>query len=250
MAILMTEGVTKHFGGLRAVDGLDLAIQEGKLTSVIGPNGAGKTTLFNLITGMIRPDAGRVLFRGEDITHLPIYQIVRRGISRSFQILNLFNELTLFENVWLGVQSQQGHGPELLVHADALTSVREETERLIAEVGLAPQAELPVKLLSYGDRRLLEITLSLTTRPRLLLLDEPMSGLTSEDRKRVAEFMRELATRITVLVVEHAMDVVLSISDHIVVMHQGRLLAQGTPEVIRANEKVQEAYLGGQYVTA
>jgi branched-chain amino acid transport system ATP-binding protein len=250
MAILITEGVTKNFGGLRAVDGLDLAIEEGKLTSVIGPNGAGKTTLFNLITGMIQPDMGRVLFRGEDITHLPIHQIVRRGISRSFQILNLFNELTLFENVWLGVQAQQGHGSELLTHADTLTSVREETERLVAEVGLAPKAELPVKLLSYGDRRLLEITLSLTTRPKLLLLDEPMSGLTSEDRKRVADFMRALASRITVLVVEHAMDVVLSISDHIVVMHQGRLLAQGAPDVIRANEKVQEAYLGGQYVTA
>jgi len=250
MAILTTEGVTKNFGGLRAVDGLDLAIEEGKLTSVIGPNGAGKTTLFNLITGMIRPDMGRVLFRGEDITPLPIHQIVRRGISRSFQILNLFNELTLFENVWLGVQAQQGHGPELLTHADTLASVREETERLVAEVGLAAKAELPVKLLSYGDRRLLEITLSLTTRPKLLLLDEPMSGLTSEDRKRVADFMRALASRVTVLVVEHAMDVVLSISDHIVVMHQGRLLAQGAPDVIRANEKVQEAYLGGQYLTA
>jgi branched-chain amino acid transport system ATP-binding protein len=250
MAILMTQGVTKNFGGLRAVDGVDLAVEEGKLTSLIGPNGAGKTTLFNLITGMIRPDAGRVLFRGEDITHLPIHQIVRRGISRSFQILNLFNELTLFENVWLGVQAQQGHGPELLVHADALTSVREETERLITEVGLAPKAQLPVKLLSYGDRRLLEITLSLTTRPGLLLLDEPMSGLTSEDRRRVADFMRALAGRITLLAVEHAMDVVLSISDHIVVMHQGRVLAQGTPDAIRADERVQEAYLGGQYVTA
>src|SRR5574342_118951 len=247
MVILAIEGLTKNFGGLRAVDALSFGVQEGKLTSVIGPNGAGKTTLFNLITGLIRPDAGRVLFRGEDITRLPIHQIVRRGISRSFQILNLFNELTLFENVWLGVQARQGHGPELLVHADTLTSVREETERLIAEVGLAPHAELPVKLLSYGDRRLLEITLSLTTRPALLLLDEPMSGLTSEDRKRVADFMRELAGRVTVLVVEHAMDVVLSISDHIVVMHQGRLLAQGTPEVIRANDQVQEAYLGGQY---
>ena len=250
MAILTTEGVRKNFGGLRAVDALDLVVEEGKLTSVIGPNGAGKTTLFNLITGMIRPDAGRVIFRGEDITRLPIHQIVRRGISRSFQILNLFNELTLFENVWLGVQARQGHGPELLVHADTLASVREETERLIAEVGLAPKAEVPVKLLSYGDRRLLEITLSLTTRPALLLLDEPMSGLTSEDRKRVAEFMRDLANRITLLVVEHAMDVVLSISDHIVVMHQGRLLAQGTPAAIRANDKVQEAYLGGQYAPA
>ncbi len=250
MAILTTEGLTKNFGGLRAVDGLDLAVEEGKLTSVIGPNGAGKTTLFNLITGLIRPDAGRVVFRGEDITHLPIHQIVHRGVSRSFQILNLFNELTLLENVWLGVQAQQGHGPELLTHADTLSGVREETERLIAEVGLAPKSNVPVKLLSYGDRRLLEITLSLTTRPALLMLDEPMSGLTSEDRKRVAEFMRSLAGRITLLVVEHAMDVVLSISDHIVVMHQGRLLAQGAPDVIRANDKVQEAYLGGQYVTA
>jgi ABC-type branched-subunit amino acid transport system ATPase component len=136
-----------------------------------------------------------------------------------------------------------------LVHADSLAGVRAETERLIAEVGLTSKAELPVKLLSYGDRRLLEITLSLTTRPALLLLDEPMSGLTSEDRKRVADFMRALASRTTVLVVEHAMDVVLSISDHIVVMYQGRLLAQGTPDVIRANAQVQEAYLGGQYTT-
>jgi branched-chain amino acid transport system ATP-binding protein len=250
MAILTAEGLTKNFGGLRAVDGLDLTVEEKKLTSVIGPNGAGKTTLFNLITGMIRPDGGHVRFRGEDITQLPVHQIVRRGISRSFQILNLFNELTLRENVWLGVQAQQGHGPELLIHADTLRAVAEETDRLIEEVGLAPKADLPVKLLSYGDRRLLEITLSLTTRPALLLLDEPMSGLMSEDRKRVAEFMRDLARRVTVLVVEHAMDVVLSISDHIVVMHQGRLLAQGTPAAIRANAQVQEAYLGGQYATA
>ncbi len=250
MAILTAEGLTKNFGGLRAVDHLDLTVEEGKLTSVIGPNGAGKTTLFNLITGMIRPDGGHVRFRGEDITHLPVHQIARRGISRSFQILNLFNELTLRDNVWLGVQAQQGHGPELLIHAETLGPVGEETDRLIEEVGLAPKAGLPVKLLSYGDRRLLEITLSLTTRPSLLLLDEPMSGLMSEDRKRVSEFMRDLASRITVLVVEHAMDVVLSISDHIVVMHQGKLLAQGTAAAIRANAQVQEAYLGGQYATA
>jgi branched-chain amino acid transport system ATP-binding protein len=250
MAILTTEGLVKNFGGLRAVDGLDLRIEAGKLTSVIGPNGAGKTTLFNLITGMIRPDAGRVRFRGEEVTHLPVHQIVRRGISRSFQILNLFNELTLRENVWLGVQAQQGHGPELHIRAETLSGVRAETERLIEEVGLASKAHLPVKLLSYGDRRLLEITLSLTTQPTLLLLDEPMSGLMSEDRTRVAEFMRDLARRVTLLVVEHAMDVVLSISDHIVVMHQGRLLAEGAPDAIRANAQVQEAYLGGQYATA
>jgi branched-chain amino acid transport system ATP-binding protein len=247
MVILATEGLTKNFGGLRATDTLSLAIEEGKLTSVIGPNGAGKTTLFNLITGMIRPDAGKVLFRGEDITHLPICQIVRRGISRSFQIINLFNELPLYENVWLGVQAQQRHGPEVLTSADALSTVKEETDRIIGEIGLAGKVDTPVKLLSYGDRRILEITVALTAKPSLLLLDEPMSGLMSEDRKRIAAFMKQLASRLTLLVVEHAMDVVLSISDHIVVMHQGRLLAEGTPDEIRANDKVQEAYLGGQH---
>jgi len=250
MAILAVEGLTKNFGGLRAVDSLSFRIEEGKLTSVIGPNGAGKTTLFNLITGMIRPDAGKVLFRGQEISHLPIHQIVRRGISRSFQIINLFNELTLYENVWLGVQSQQGHGSEVLAPADALHSVKEETERIIKEIGLSGREQTPVKLLSYGDRRILEITVSLTAKPSLLLLDEPTSGLMSEDRKRISDFMKALSARLTLLVVEHAMDVVLSISDHIVVMHQGRLLAQGTPEAIRANDKVQEAYLGGQYATA
>jgi ABC-type branched-subunit amino acid transport system ATPase component len=250
MHILALEGLIKNFGGLRATDSLSFGVEEGKLTSVIGPNGAGKTTLFNLITGMIRPDAGRILFRGEDITRLPVHQIVRRGISRSFQVINLFNELTLGDNVWLGVQAQQGHGPEVLLRSESLQSVREETERIIGEIGLAGKEDVPVKLLSYGDRRLLEITVSLTAKPSLLLLDEPMSGLMSEDRKRVAAFMKQLASRLTVLVVEHAMDVVLTISDHIVVMHQGRLLAQGTPDEMRANAQVQEAYLGGQHAVA
>ena len=250
MVILATEGLTKNFGGLRATDSLNLAIEEGKLTSVIGPNGAGKTTLFNLITGMIRPDAGRVVFRGEDITRLPVYQVVRRGISRSFQVINLFNELPLYENVWLGVQAQQGHGSEVFTDAFALSAVKEETDRIIEEIGLAGKESTPVKGLSYGDRRILEITVALTAKPSLLLLDEPMSGLMSEDRKRIAVFIKQLASRLTLLVVEHAMDVVLSISDHIVVMHQGRLLAQGTPEEIRANVQVQEAYLGGQHVLA
>jgi branched-chain amino acid transport system ATP-binding protein len=247
MAILTTEGLTKDFGGLRAVDSVTLDIEKGKLTSVIGPNGAGKTTLYNLITGLMKPDAGRILFNGEEITYLPIHRIVKKGISRSFQILNLFNELTLFENVWLGVQSQQGHGSELFSDPDGFSSVKEETCRIIKEIGLSGKEEVPVKLLSYGDRRILEITISLTARPSLLLLDEPTSGLVSEDRKRISEFMKRLSSQLTLMVVEHDMDVVLSISDHIVVMHQGKILAQGTPDEIRGNEKVQEAYLGGQY---
>ncbi len=246
MAILTTQGLTKDFGGLRAVDSVTLDVEQGKLTSVIGPNGAGKTTLFNLITGLIKPDSGRIIFHGEDITHIPIHRIIKKGISRSFQILNLFNELTLFENVWLGVQAEQGHGPEVFSDPDKFKSIEEETTRMIREIGLSGKEQSPVKLLSYGDRRILEITISLTAKPSLLLLDEPTSGLVSEDRKRISEFMKKLSSQLTLIVVEHDMDVVLSISDHIIVMHQGKILAQGTPDEIRANEKVQEAYLGGQ----
>jgi ABC-type branched-subunit amino acid transport system ATPase component len=246
MGILTIEGLTKNFGGLRAVDSVTLDIEPGKLTSVIGPNGAGKTTLFNLLTGMIKPDAGQIRFQGEDITNLPIHEIVKKGISRSFQVINLFNELTLFENVWLGVQSQQNHGRELFSDAEKLTSVRGESLRIIKEIGLGGKEGTPVKLLSYGDRRILEITVSLTAKPSLLLLDEPTSGLVSEDRKRISDFMKALSSRLTLLLVEHDMDIVLSMSDHIVVMHQGKVLAQGSPEEIRGNEKVQEAYLGGE----
>ena len=250
MAILTTEGLTKNFGGLRAVDSVSLGFEEGKLTSIIGPNGAGKTTFFNLLTGLIKPDSGKIIFNGADITRLPIHEIVRRGISRSFQIMNLFNELTLFENVWLGVQAQQGHGTELFADSNKFTSIREETQRVIKETGLSGKEDSPVKLLSYGDRRILEITISLTTKPKLLLLDEPTSGLMSEDRKRISEFMKKISSQLTLVVVEHDMDVVMSISDHIVVLSQGGVLAQGPPNEIRGNEKVQEAYLGGQYCLA
>src|SRR5208337_816370 len=152
-------------------------------------NGAGKTTFFNLLTGLIKPDTGRIRFQGEDITNLPIHQIVKKGISRSFQIINLFNELTLYENVWLGVQAQQGHGREVFADAEALNSVKEGTSRIIAEIGLSGKEGTPVKLLSYGDRRILEITVSMTTNPSLLLLDEPTSGLMSEDRRRISDFL-------------------------------------------------------------
>ncbi|HYA90205.1 MAG TPA: ABC transporter ATP-binding protein [Thermodesulfobacteriota bacterium] len=249
-AILAIDGLTKNFGGLRAVDSVSLQFEEGKLTSVIGPNGAGKTTFFNLLTGLIKPDLGKIIFKGEDITKLPIHGIVRKGISRSFQIINLFNEMTLLENVWLGVQAQQGHGVELFADSDGFRSIRDETFRVIKETGLTGKEETPVKLLSYGDRRILEITLSLTAKPSLLLLDEPTSGLVSDDRKRISKFMKELSSQLTLVVVEHDMDIVLSISDHIVVMYQGKILAQGTPDEIRRSDKVQEAYLGGQYCLA
>ncbi len=245
MAILQTEDLTKSFGGLRAVDHVNLTVEPGLITSIIGPNGAGKTTFFNLITGILKPDYGRISFDGEDITQLPIHKIVSKGISRSFQILNLYDELSVEENIWIGIQSHQGHGKELFSHLDRFPTVRERTHEIIRLVGLAGKEDETVKFLPYGERRLLEIALSLTLEPRLLLLDEPMSGLGVDERPRILQFVRDLSKRLCIILVEHDMDAVMSVSEHIAVMHQGRLLAEGSPEAIKQNEEVQDAYLGG-----
>lgn len=245
MAILQTEDLTKSFGGLTAVDHVNLTVEPGLITSIIGPNGAGKTTFFNLVTGILRPDRGRISFDGQDITHLPIHKIVSKGISRSFQILNLYDELSVEENIWIGIQSHRGHGKELFSHLDRFPAIKERTREIIRLIGLAGKEDETVKFLPYGERRLLEIGLSLTPEPRLLLLDEPMSGLGVDERPRILQFIRDLSQRLSMVLVEHDMDAVMSISEHIAVMHQGRLLAEGTPEEIKQNEEVQDAYLGG-----
>jgi len=245
MAILRTENLTKKFGGLTAVDDVSLAVEEERITSIIGPNGAGKTTFFNLATGIMKPDNGKIFYNSEDITSLPVHNRVRKGISRSFQILNLYDELTVEENIWIGAQSQQGHGKEFLTTVDRFPHVKEKTEENLSIVGLADKKDEPVKYLPYGQRRLLEIALSLTCEPRLLLLDEPMSGLSAKERPQIAQFIQELSKKLTIVIVEHDMDVVMSISHSIVVMHQGKLLATGCPEEIKQHEEVQNAYLGG-----
>lgn len=245
MSILRTEELTKRFGGLTAVDNVTLDVEPGRLLSIIGPNGAGKTTFFNLVTGFLKPDRGKIYFQDEDITSLPIHKIVKKGISRSFQILNLYDELTVEENIWVGVQADMGHGRELFSSIDRFEEIKERSGEVVRLVGLEEKMGEPVKFLSYGERRLLEIALSLTSRPKLLLLDEPMSGLGADDRPQIARFIKDLSKKLTIIVVEHDMDVVMSISDEIVVMHQGRLLARGTPEEVRQNEEVQNAYLGG-----
>jgi branched-chain amino acid transport system ATP-binding protein len=224
MAILQTENLTKSFGGLTAVDHVNLVVEANCITSIIGPNGAGKTTLFNLITGILKPDSGKISFGGEDITNLPIHKIVSKGISRSFQVLNLYDELSVEENIWIGIQAHQGHGKELFSHLDRLPAVKERTHEII---------------------RLIELALSLTLEPSLLLLDEPMSGLGADERPRILEFIRDLSQRVSMILVEHDMDAVMSISERIAVMYQGRLLAEGTPEEIKQNDEVQNAYLGG-----
>jgi branched-chain amino acid transport system ATP-binding protein len=245
VAILKTKNLTKRFGGLVAVNQVDLAIEESKLTSIIGPNGAGKTTFFNLLSGLMHPDEGRIYFEAIDITGYPSHRITKRGIARSFQLLSLFNELTLFENIRMAVQAEKGHGLKMLSSVRSLGDVNDRTWEIVQAIGLEGKENITAKNLSYGDRRILDIGISLASHPKLLLLDEPTSGLASRETGKMAEFIQGLAGNLTLVLIEHDMSIVLSISDHIAVLHQGRLIAEGNPAEIQQNEEVQEAYLGG-----
>jgi branched-chain amino acid transport system ATP-binding protein len=243
--IIKTKSLTKRFGGLVAVNNVDLTIEENRLTSIIGPNGAGKTTFFNLLTGLMQPDGGKIYYKGEDITGSPPHRIVKEGIARSFQLLNIFNELSLFENIRIAVQAEKGHGLEMLSFINSLNEVNERSLEIIKTIGLEGKENITAKNLSYGDRRILEIGIALASNPRLLLLDEPTSGLASRETGKMANFIQNLAKDLTIMVIEHDMSIVLSISDHIAVLHQGKVIAEGTPDQIKQNDEVQEAYLGG-----
>ena len=245
MTILEAIGVAKHFGGLMANADINLKIQEGSITSIIGPNGAGKTTLFNILTGYYKPDKGRILFQGEDITGWPIHKIVNLGIARSFQVLNIFNEISPFENVRLAVQSRKGKAFRFLRSTTKFDDINAATDVILEKIGLDHVRDVPTKQLSYGDKRILEIGIALASEPKLLLMDEPTSGLPSSETGRVKEFIKDISDHLSVVVIEHDMSVVLTISDSIVVLHQGQMIAHGPPDEIQANEDVQEAYLGG-----
>jgi branched-chain amino acid transport system ATP-binding protein len=245
MAILEAIGISKHFGGLMANDNVSFRVEEGKITSIIGPNGAGKTTLFNLLTGLYRPDKGRVLFDGRDISGWPIHKIVNLGIVRSFQVLNIFNEISPAENIRLAVQSRKKRGLNFFRSAAGFDDINQEINAVLDEIGLTDVKDLPTKILSYGDKRVLEIGIAMASRPRLLLMDEPTSGLPTSETERIKKFIKKISSRLTVLVIEHDMDIVLTISDTIIVLHQGRVIAQGAPAEIKANDEVQTAYLGG-----
>jgi branched-chain amino acid transport system ATP-binding protein len=245
MTILETRDIEKSFGGLMANHGISIKIEEGTITSIIGPNGAGKTTLFNILTGMYKPDRGTILFQGKDITGRPIHKIVNLGIARSFQVLNIFSEIPPFENVRLAIQSRKKKSFHFLRSAQGFSDMNRETEEIIDEIGLTSVKDVPTKHLSYGDKRVLEIGIALASQPKLLLMDEPTSGLPSSETERIKQFIKKISERLTVVVIEHDMDVVLTISDAIVVLHKGKVIAHGSSEVIQANELVQEAYLGG-----
>ncbi len=244
--ILETRNLRKEFDGLVAVDNVSLKVREGRLHAIIGPNGAGKTTLFNLISGILPPTSGRILLRGQDITGLPPHEIARRGIGRSFQITNLFPNLTVLESVRLAVQARGPYGLRFWSHYRRYRECEEKAVEIIRKVGLGGREFYLTRALPHGDQRKLEIALLLAMEPEILLLDEPTAGMASGEIPAMMELISSLREegRHTILLVEHKMDVVMSLSDVITVMHQGRILAEGAPEEIRANEEVQRAYLG------
>jgi len=243
--IFRTEGVTKLFGALAAVDGVSISIRQGELHSVIGPNGAGKTTFFNTLTGNLPKDGGKVFFKGEEITKLEPYQVANRGIARSFQILSIFKDLTVFENLRVAVQAKTPHRFSLLSSTDELEEINREAEQILDQVGLRPLRDQIALNISHGDQRLLEIGITLAMQPELLMLDEPLAGLAAPERVKIAGLIRALAGQHTVILIDHDIDQILNISDRITVLHQGKVIAEGTPDTIKANPLVQEAYIGG-----
>jgi len=242
--MLQVEAVNKSFEDFMAVSGANLTVGKGEIVAVIGPNGAGKTTLFNLITGALKRDKGKIIFKGEDIGELPPYEICKKGISRSYQIVNIFPRLTVFKNVQVAVLSQQRKSRKLFQPAENM--VVTETKDILESVGLLDKAHGIAGSLSHGDQKILEIGIALGNEPELLILDEPTAGMSPEETSATMELIKRLAQMrgLTILFCEHDMDIVFSIAQSIMVMHQGRTLIQGRPEEVRKNSFVQEAYLG------
>ncbi|MCG5237910.1 ABC transporter ATP-binding protein [Xanthobacter oligotrophicus] len=243
-ALLETQGVMKRFGGLNAVDRVDFALAPGELVAVIGPNGAGKTTFVNLLSGALIPDAGTVRFEGRDISRLPIDARARLGIARSFQIASIFPDLSAVENVALAAQAHAGHSFGFWRPVRAETALLAAAEAELAGIGLAEAAHRPAGQLSHGEKRLVEIAMALVTKPRVLLLDEPMAGLGVAEARRMVSFLASLKGRFTILLVEHDMDAVFALADRVFVLASGARVADAPPDAVRADPRVQLAYLG------
>jgi branched-chain amino acid transport system ATP-binding protein len=244
--LLRIEGLAKHFGGIIASDNISLDVAPSELHAIIGPNGAGKTTLITQLAGEITPDAGRVIFAGEDITRLPTPRRSALGLARSFQITSLFPDFTALDNVALAVQAHAGHSFRFWQPARRATELREPARAALARVGLGSRAATEVARLSHGEHRQLELAMALATKPRLLLLDEPMAGLGPEESARMVALLRELKREVTILLIEHDMAAVFALADRISVLVYGRVIASGAPAAIRENAEVRKAYLGEQ----
>ncbi len=241
--ILSVRGLTVRFGALTAVDDMSFDARRGHITSIIGPNGAGKSSLFNLVSGAIRPSAGRVLFEGRDVTGAPPHRMLAAGLARSFQITNLFFELSVRENLRLAAQFvERGRGLLRPIRASRAAAAR--VDELIESFGLAQRVDEMAGYLSHGEQRRLEIAVSIASRPAMLLLDEPTQGMSHTDTAETETMIRGLAASTSILLIEHDVDFVMSLSDHVVVMHQGQKLAEGTPADVRGDPAVQAAYFG------
>lgn len=243
-ALLTVERLFKSFGGVTATDNVDLEVIPGEIHAIIGPNGAGKTTLVTLLSGELRPDAGSVRFDGRVITALPAHARARLGISRSFQITSLMLDMTALDNVALAVQARAGHSFRFWADARRDRQLSEAAMAGLEAVGLADRADQTARALSHGEHRLLEIAMALATKPRLLLLDEPMAGMGVEEAQRMIGFLAGLKGEKSMLLVEHDMDAVFALADRITVLVNGRVIASGAPEAIRQDDAVRRAYLG------
>jgi len=248
MSLLELHGVSRRFGALEALSDIDLAVAEGELRAVIGPNGAGKTTLFNLVSGLLPPSSGRIIFDGREITGVRPAQLVTRGIVRTFQITQIFPDLTVFENLRLAVEAAMGLTFRPFLGAAGRREVTRRAEDLLEAVHLSDKADRVASELAHGDQRIVEMGITLSREPRLLLLDEPTAGMGDEETAQMVEIIRHLNRErgITMLFIEHHMEIVFGIADRITVLDNGTMLAEGTAEEVASNEAVQAAYLGHQ----
>jgi len=244
MALFEAVGLHKRFGDHVVLQDVNLAFEEGRLSGIMGPNGAGKTTCFHVLTGRYAPDRGRVRFAGEDITGLPPRRIAQKGISRSFQVMNLFNEYSALDNVLIALPSVRGRGFDLVRELGANRAAQDEAAAVLARVGLAGQERTPARSLSYGDRRALEIAVALAAAPRLLFLDEPTAGLGAEATARLADLVAELKRQVTIVIIEHDMRFLFRLADSVSVIHWGQVIARGTPDELRENPWVRRSNLG------
>jgi len=240
--ILRTEGLSVRFGGLAALNNVSIAVGRGEIRAIIGPNGAGKSTFFNCLTGVIKPTGGRILLDGDDITGLSPDRISRKSLARSYQITNILPGATVLENVRIAAQSRR-HAWSLLRHRNHYTDVLDRAREVLASVGLADQQDELAANLSHGDQRNLEIGIALATEPKVLCLDEPTAGMSVTETHATAELVRRIAANLTILIVEHDMEVVMGLASTITVLNYGEVLAEGTPAEIQANPRVQEVYL-------
>jgi branched-chain amino acid transport system ATP-binding protein len=245
--LLECRGLVRRFGALVAVDSIDLAVEPGEIRAVIGPNGAGKSTVFNLITSVLKPSAGQVTFAGEDITGMPVHEVAQKGIARTFQLCHIFPALTVRENVRIAAQARDGRRWQFLGGGRVLNRSASAADEAIARMRLTRMADATAAMLSHGDQRLLEIAMAIAQKPRLLMLDEPTQGLSIEETGRAVQILKDMLTEgdLSVLLVEHDMEVVFKLAHNITVLHRGRVIADGSPAAVRASAEVRSAYLGG-----